>query len=1270
MNLVDLLLGIQELLGKRIAEHTFAVEVKFIHFLLGKRDPLVLLVVEILLLLKQRLVIFLGVGVLHEGVHFLADGMELGLFEKAFAKFPCFAQNQIVLFKRGHNERHNFQNFLRSPASVKERTRAAGPLGSTLKPWPAPALLLSMGAGLCQSASQVRMTLKRPAAFELAPSQLGEAGGWLGDGLLAALERTAHALGGLSAADSVGVYLAGENSPPRRVGSCGSASFPDELPQAWMEGPHQDPLGEGIRLASLPPHSAPGLPEAAQNSSSLLRGEGNQPRGPSFWIWVLAGTSPAAVAPNIQRAMGALVDNLADHAQALASAESDAARARRHELAAGHAGNLYAALVESLPQSIFRKDLDGRFTFANSRMLESMGLPAEQVVGKTDQELFPEEIALKYQADDRMVLENRVPLDQVEKHLDSNGLVKHVRVIKAPILDSAGTACGIQGIYWDETERHLMEQRLHREHLLLRAMMDHVPDSVYFKDLDSRFIMLSHSLATKMGLADPAEAIGKNDHDFFDPRHADESLADERRIIATGKPVKGRTEREIWLDGRERWVLTTKLPLRGEDGRIHGTLGVSKDITDIKQVEVELEHARDQALASVRLKSEFLANMSHEIRTPLNAVVGMAGLLLDTELSEDQQDFADTIRKSADSLLAIINDILDFSKIEAGKLSIEHIVFDLHEAVENTVELLGEAARKKGIELLCWIRESVPRMVNGDPGRIRQVLVNLVGNAVKFTSEGEVVIDVSATPAKKSQMEVRFEVRDTGIGIPDEARARLFQPFSQADGSTTRKFGGTGLGLAISRQLVELMGGEIGVQSVAGEGSTFWLQIRLDNLDSKVPPPVPPAADTLRGKSVLIVDDNETNRLILQHQTRGWGMETHEASTAEGALHSLRVLNSQGRGIHVVILDLQMPTMDGFQLADAIAKLGLSRQPTLLLLTSSCLFNMSQASAHGIHAVMNKPVKRMKLFETLAATLAANEPNAPEGRASQAAWRGPAQPPLPQRRSSVRILVAEDNAVNQKVALMQLSRLGYSADAVASGAEAVEAVAKMPYDIILMDCQMPELDGLDATRHIRAMESRHRDPRHPRGIYIIALTANAFAEDRDKCLAAGMNDYLSKPVQLGGLQEALARGVDFLGELPHRVSSGDTGYFSLSTPVLNATALRTQKARPEGLGGGTALEARIDRFMDEATVAIAEMKQRQVSADLCGLKETAIRLRDSAADLECARLARTSDEIVELARKGLPPPEELLSQLQREFDRVGPLLARFKVEETTTTTAQ
>jgi len=1113
------------------------------------------------------------------------------------------------------------------------------------------------------------MTLKRPAAFELAPSQLGEAGEPLGGGLAAALERTAHALRDLSEAAAVGVYLAVDNNPPRRVGGLGSATFPDELPQTWMEEARKDPLAAGIRLAPTPPHPAGPL-DATLTHSSLLRGEASQLGGASRWIWVLAGTPPAAVAPNIQRAMGAMVDNLAEQAQMLASAESDAARARELERAAGHAGDLYAALVESLPQSIFRKNLVGRFTFANSRMLESMGLQADQVVGKTDQELFPKEIALKYQADDQMVLKSRLPLDQVEKHLDSSGGVRHVRVIKAPILNSDGTVCGIQGIYWDETERHLMEQRLHREHLLLRAMMDHVPDSVYFKDLESRFIMLSHSLAAKMGLANPDEAIGKTDHDFFDARHADQSLADERRIIATGEPMKGRTEHEVWLDGRERWVLTTKLPLRGEDGRVHGTLGVSKDITDIKLAEVELEQARDQALASVRLKSEFLANMSHEIRTPLNAVVGMSGLLLDTELSEDQRDFADTIRKSADSLLAIINDILDFSKIEAGKLSIEHIVFDLHEAVENTVELLGEAARKKGIELLCWIRESVPRMVNGDPGRIRQVLLNLVGNAVKFTSEGEVVIEVSGSPAKKNQVEVRFEVRDTGVGIPGEARARLFQPFSQADGSTTRKYGGTGLGLAISRQLVELMGGKIGVESEAGQGSTFWIQIRLDNLDSKAPPPVPPAANTLRGKSVLVVDDNETNRRILQHQTRGWGMETHEASTAEGALHSLRVLNSQGRGVHAVILDLQMPTMDGFQLADAISKLGLSRQPALLLLTSSCLFTLAEAAVHGIQAVMTKPVKRLKLFESLAETLAANDPNAPEARANLAAWRAPGQPVLPQRRSSARILVAEDNAVNQKVALMQLTRLGYSADAVASGKEAVEAVAKLPYDIILMDCQMPELDGLEATRHIRALEALHSDPRHPKGIYIIALTANAFAEDRDKCLAAGMNDYLSKPVQLEGLKEALFRGVDFLGELPHRVSSGDTGYFSLSTPVLNATALKTAKSRPEALGGGTALAARIDQFMQDAPVAIAEIKQCHAAMDLGGLNETAIRLRDSAAELECARLARTSDEIVELARKNQVPPGELLSQLQREFDRVGPLLSRFKVEETTTTPAR
>lgn len=1072
--------------------------------------------------------------------------------------------------------------------------------------------------------------------------------------------RICAVLSELTGASSTGCFLIAGNGESLLVGSAGPSTFPRRLPTGWTTGNSR--LALVADLQTSPPCQGEEFGADWPASNTLLAVEVDRSNHGGYWLWLLSNVLPIQIDPKLQLAARAVVDGFAREARALAMSESTMARAARFERDATHSESLYGALVESLPQNVFRKDLGGRFTFANSQMLESLGMSLEELVGKTDSDLYPEEIAKKYRDDDRRVVETRSPLDQVESHPDGKGGLTHVRVIKAPILDSKGVVSGIQGIYWDETERHVMQQRLRREHQLLRAMMDHVPDSVYFKDLDSRFIMVSQSLATKMGLNNPSEAVGKTDHDFFQPSHADESFADERRIIASGEPMRDKTELEVWRDGRERWVLTSKLPLTGEDGCILGTLGVSKDITDLKAVEAELEHARDQALASVRLKSEFLANMSHEIRTPLNAVVGMTGLLLETDLNDDQRDFAETIRKSADSLLGIINDILDFSKIEAGKLSIEHIVFDLHETIENTVELLGEAARKKQIELLCWIHEGVPRMVNGDPGRIRQVLVNLVGNAVKFTSEGEVVIEIGAQPAKKAQAEVSFQVRDTGIGIPPEARARLFQPFSQADGSTTRKFGGTGLGLAISRQLIELMGGQIGVESSVGAGSTFWFKIRLDNLDATVqPPPTKPTVEALEGKRVLIVDDNETNRKILRHQIGGWGMETHEASTSEGALHSLRVLNGMGKSVNAVILDFQMPSMDGFQLADAIGKLALQMPPSLLLLSSSCLVSPRQAAEHGIQTVLTKPVKKLRLHEALAQALGKSAPT-PAGRLRDSAWTALKAADAVFKPSKTRVLVAEDNAVNQKVALMQLSKLGYKADAVASGKEVVEAVARLPYDIILMDCQMPDMDGYEATRQIRAMEALHIDPRHPRGIYIIALTASAFAEDRKKCLEVGMNDYLSKPVQVAGLKEALDRGVDFLGDLPDRVSSGDTGYFSLSSPAVNTTALQALRSKSRESGEAAVLGARIDQFMQDTTAAIAGMELRHASKDAHGLADMALRLHDSASGLQCERLARAADEILEATKKGSVGPAELLSRIQREFNRVKPLLARIKEE--------
>jgi len=726
--------------------------------------------------------------------------------------------------------------------------------------------------------------------------------------------------------------------------------------------------------------------------------------------------------------------------------QDEVSERQRSEAALQHSQSLYHSLVESLPLSITRRDLEGRLIFANQRYCTRNGRKLGEIVGKTDVDLYPPELVAQRQAADRKVIETRQTVEMVEERPLANGEIRYIQAIRTPLFDGGKNVVGVLGIFWDVTDRKRAEADLEHERFLLRTLMDNLPDRIYFKDEQSRFLRNSRAHLERFGLTHASQAIGKSDFDFFTEEHAREAFEDEQRLMRTGETVS-KEEKETWPDGSTTWALSTKMPLRDEGGKVIGTFGISRDITDRKRAEVAMREAKEAAEEANRAKSHFLASMSHELRTPLNSVIGFANILLKNKsgnLAASELNFLDRILANGKHLLALINQILDLSKIEARKVELRLQPLMLDELVQATVAQQESLVRDKSVRLRVDLPEQIaPVLADGE--KLKQVIINLIGNALKFTEKGSVTVRVVAD--SETHQPVRVDVVDTGIGIPQEKLKMVFQAFQQAEVGTARKYGGTGLGLTISQALCQLMGYRIEVESKVGGGSIFSILMgaRRETAGTMPPaqlPKIPEGTVTaaeLKGYLVLVIDDELDSRTLLSHMIEEFGCQVITANSGEQGLHMAREFRPS-----LITVDLMMPQLDGWQVIRALkADPQLRDIPVVVV---SVVAGENRGGIIGAVDVLQKPVVREELFAAMRRCVAFEKP---------------------------RILIVDDEVDSRRMLREHLGDEACECREADNGSEALAIMDTFVPDLILLDLIMPEMDGMTFLSRVRA-EARYR----------------------------------------------------------------------------------------------------------------------------------------------------------------------------------------------------
>jgi two-component system, sensor histidine kinase and response regulator len=883
----------------------------------------------------------------------------------------------------------------------------------------------------------------------------------------------------------------------------------------------------------------------------------------------------------------------------------------------------YKLIFDNSAIAITVVDQDERLVFWNKYAETLLGMKHDQLYLKPVREFYPDEEWCRLRSEH--IRQRGINHHMETKLVTDNKGILDIDLSISVLRSNNGMVTGSIGIMRDISEQKLAEKALKASEAKFRQLIENAPLGISVTTPEGEVVSTNKAMLDLYGLETQEEFARLN----ISERYCDP--ADRKRFLEMLERDGLVKDFQVQLkkkDGSNIWCSMSNI-MQVSESNEKSLITIMDNIQNRKDFEIALQKQKEAAEAATRAKSDFLANMSHEIRTPMNGITGMAGLLADTPLSPEQLDYVESIKSSADALMTVINDILDFSRVEAGKLSLEPMEFDLRSSIENMNDVLAVRAREKKLEYTWLIDDKVPTQLVGDAGRLRQILINLIGNAIKFTPQGSVELNVNLATASEKEATLRFDIRDTGIGIPKDKVNLLFQPFTQADSSTVRRFGGTGLGLSISKRLVGLMGGKIGVDSIEGQGSRFWFTADFAKQAAGGSSGERLAHD-ISGLHVLGVDDNLTNRKLLAQMLSSWKCRVEVVENAAVALVKLQTAATGGDPFQLAIIDMLMPDVDGKTLGRMIKATSDLKQ-TILVSWSSAGGSAEEVELvnAGFAQCLYKPIKQSQLYNAIVKSVIKGPlPVEPLPAVTDAATA---------ETRKGRILLAEDNAVNQKVAVAMLARMGYYSDVAANGLEAVKMLSNFSYDLVLMDIHMPEMDGLEATRHIRSDQSNVRNPKIP----IVAMTAAAMKGDRDNCLAAGMNDYLSKPIDLRELNRVLNQWVN-------RLNNG--GEKTEKAPVRKTF---NPKFLTDQLGGDSeSCKEILEIFVADIPTRIKELEQALIARNYEIVRRSAHTIKGSAANVGAEGLQTAARELEQAVLKDPNSLKFFLDSVVAEFESV------------------